>query len=155
MKHVPVVALRKCVQLVEISLHGKKLKFKITYLNLDLDLTRNNITLLSKELTGSLDKVAHYQLQQEGRPDVTFSLSNNPLQCSCTEDVIDFIKWYLSTKVHINNDNQIICCIRHQIEVLTNECVSSTARKCSNITIIGKSVAVTAFLAMVVLVSLG
>ena len=159
---VPVVAFTNCAQLEEISLQGNNLRFRTTYLDLEgtvklkhLDLTRNNITLLSKAFRGNLDKVAHYQLQKEGKVDVKLSLSNNPLQCSCTEDVIEFVEWYLSTRVHINNDNQIICYIRDQVEVLTNESVSSIKWRCSNIAVIVESVAVTVSLAMVVLVPLG
>ena len=161
LKHVPAVTFRNCSQLEEISLHGNNLRFKTTYLDLEgtlklkhLDLTKNNITMLSKEFRCSLDKVAHYQLQKEGKVDLTLSLSNNPLQCSCSEDVIEFIKWYLSTKVHINNDNQIICYTRDQIKVLTNESVSSIKWKCSNTAVILQSVGVTVAFVMAVLIPL-
>jgi toll-like receptor 13 len=89
----------------QLNLSGNPIShFNLTLNNLHrlelLNLSANNIAILSRDTRLSLDELAE-------RGTLTVDLSSNPLSCKCED--LDFIEWFQSTKVLFNNGPALSC----------------------------------------------
>ena len=151
------MAFHNCSKLEELDLSNNQLTMNSVFINIEgnvklhwLNLSNNQITSLSKKLREDLDYIARYQLQSSGVIQVSLNLSNNPLQCSCTEQDLDFSRWLLQTKIPIHLGNQILCNGNKGLYVLNTVTWQQLHGDCSQTGIIVKSVSITGSVAILV-----
>ncbi len=119
---VPSGAFSRLVNLRALNISDNRItRFDVNFANNRIlgfvNLSRNGIRVLPKQVTGNLDRLAHDH-------SVILDLSQNPLSCYCENR--EFVYWIQSTQVNFKNMDKTFCAhptiqLVHPWDVNTND----------------------------------